>query len=91
LRNVWSQIDLDCSELNYNSKMEFFKYCTFDNIAFKIGLIFIVIFVVTFGFVCYYWKQEAEEERVEARMKAMENVTKELPKLEMKKETPSKH
>ena len=64
--------------------MEFFKYCTFDNIAFKIGLFFILVFVVSFGFVCFYWKQEAEEERVEARKKAMDAAS-EMPKVELER------
>ena len=69
--------------------MEFLKYCTFDNIAFKVGLFFILVFVVSFGFVCFYWKQEAEEERVEARKKAMDAAS-EMPKVEVKKATPAK-
>jgi len=64
--------------------MEFFKYCTFDNIAFKVGLFFILVFVVSFGFVCFYWKQEAEEERVEARKKAMDAAS-EMPKVELER------
>ena len=64
--------------------MEFFKYCTFDNIAFKIGLFFILVFVVSFGFVCFFWKQEAEEERVEARKKAMDAAS-EMPKVELER------
>ena len=69
--------------------MEFFKYCNFYYIAFKVGLFFYWVFVVSYGFFCFYWKQEAEEERVEARKKTMDAAS-EMLKVEVKKATPVK-
>ena len=52
--------------------MEFFKYCTFENIAFFCFFIILTIFV-SFVYVRFIWQDE-NPEIVEARKKARDAV-----------------